>query len=610
MEAESYWQRLMAALNKGGQVLASYHMLERTGTALEVAANWLGRGKSVGAWSVIVVCAVVMAALGAGYHEPYLPWYPANGAEVPDNWQLPGIASLFYHFLAPYLKLTGMVAGVVFHVALLRSVLDQRRLIIPVWLASGFLAAWIIMADFYEQWERVTHTTLGQPHSAWAVVGKALALGLLIFAPAIVITYYQTRRLWEKNVLSAVVRPLAFCYLSIACLVVLFDLDDNLKDFQKNGTSWREVLGFYVHLLPKVFVEATSPSLTLAALFGLVRLVRFNEIISLLNSGLSLFQITRPLIVLAAFVSLLATSANYHWAPMAEAQRSAILLGIKNGGGTMLQANAMHYEEAARRTWYIGMMPYNLREEKMRRVQVREYDGHGRLVHSISAPTAVWWPQGVWSFFRGQECIYENGVVKETRNFNLGLNGVGRLDKRYYETPWDIIVPLLSPDDMGVQELAAYLEAPGLLTDTVRRRHYFAELCNRFSIGWQGLCMVLLTIPLVCHTSRKAVMSGSGLVMVAFVINHFVLNNVFAKLAYTGLLHPGLAAALPHVIIGLPALFFLWLRSEGLRLPRLWQKRKPRDWRHFWRRLRGRRTRPWKGRHTRASWLNDLTRSL
>lgn len=621
MQSPGPWhQRLAAAVST--RLRTAGHALQRLAGIIPEAPRravadvadsvwkWITTSPNIGPWSVILVCTIVLLAQAFGYHKAYLPWYPENGLEVPPNWREPLFSSLFYHYIAPYLKLIAMIGGVMFHLAMLKSTINIRRLIIPLWIALGFLAIWVIMADFYEQWERVSNMTIGQPHSAWAYTGKAIALAFVIFSPALTLSYYQSCLVWEKHVLKSVAQPLAFCILSIACIVVLFDLEDNLKDFQKEKVPMVQILGFYINLFPHIFVEAAAPALTLATLFGLVRMVRFNELIALLNAGLSLRQVVTPILVLAAFVSLIATAANYHWAPGAEGQRQAILLGLRSGGGgSILHANVMHYNEQDRRTWFIGVVPFNLREEKMKRVQVHQYDEQGHLIQAIFAPTVVWWPQGMWSFYRGQEVTYKDGVATNTTDFAARFNGVQRRDTYWKETPWDIMVPTLNPNDMGVPELAAYLETPGMIVEPNQRKHYTAEMLHRFSYGWQGFCLVLITIPLICRTSRNAVISGSGMVLAAFVANHFLLNNISIKLARSAVIPPGLAAWIPHLIVGVPAFLLLWWRSSHFQMPNLSGIMTGR-WRDRWRILRGRRTRPWRGRANRASWLNETLRSL
>ena len=182
--------------------------------------------------SVIIICGVVLLAQMLGYHEAYLPWYP-DGLEIAPSWKEPPLSSLFYHYLVPYLKLIAMLSTVFFHLALMRSFGSPGRLVVPLWLASGFLLIWLVMADQYEHTERLRYLSIGQPYSPWAYTGKALAMAVMILAPALALTYYQTRSTWEKYVLRNVAQPLAFCLLSIASIVVLIDLQDNLREFSE-----------------------------------------------------------------------------------------------------------------------------------------------------------------------------------------------------------------------------------------------------------------------------------------------------------------------------------------------------------------------------------------
>lgn len=601
------------ALQSGAARLVPAALRGRVGPALEATWVWLARSPHLGPLSIIILCGVVLVALALGYHESFVPWMPESGLEIPPAWRAPPLSSLFYHCVSPYLKLMGILGGLMFHLALLRSSTEVRRLIVPLWIACSFVAVWVVMADYYDYKETADTVLVGQPFSAWAFAGKAVALVLLILAPAMSLTYYQRCMVWEKHLLRSIAQPLAFCILSIACIVILFDVQDNLKDFQKQKLPPVQIMAFYVNLFPHIFVEAASPGLVLASIFALLRFVRFNEMVSLMNAGLSLMTLARPILILSAFICLLAMAANYHWAPRAEGQRQVIVKGLKRTSSSgIMHAAVMHYNEKDRRVWFIGTVPYNLKEDRMKRLQVHELDKNGLPKRGIYASSALWWPQGLWSFYRGYEVTYEDGVPKKSASFEISTTGLQRLDAWWKETPWDIMVSTLNPNNMGVPELAAYLETPGMVKEETLRRHYTAELWHRLTYPWQGFMLVVLALGLLCQNSRKGNLGGTGLMLAAFVINHFLLNNVSISLARSAQIPPRVAAWLPHVAVGIPALLLLWWRAYGTTNPfsSSLKELKSHGWRDRWRILRGRRTRPWRGRRFRASWLNEGTDSV
>jgi hypothetical protein len=163
---------------------------------------------------------------------------------------------------------------------------------------------------------------------------------------------------------------------------------------------------------------------------------------------------------------------------------------------------------------------------------------------------------------------------------------------------------------MGVPEMAAYLETPGMISEPGLRQQYVAEMLHRFSYPWQGLCLVIFSIPMICRTGRQAAMSAAGMVLGAFVVNHFLLNNVAIKLARSEVLSPVWAAWLPHLLVGVPGVLILWWSSSRFALPKWSLFTTDFHWRDRWRVLRGRYTRPWSGRRHRPSWLIDAVRSL
>jgi lipopolysaccharide export system permease protein len=247
-----------------------------------------------------------------------------------------------------------------------------------------------------------------------------------------------------------------------------------------------------------------------------------------------------------------------------------------------------------------------LRNQRMRQVQVREFNAEGALQRSIVAAAARWWPAEInsppfWSFYYGVETCYENGVSISSVGFKADETSKERKDYfQWNETPWDIIANSLKPEHMGVTELAAFLRSRGPIVSEAMQREFNTQLWHRLAYPWQGLALVLAVAPLCLQTSRRSSMLGASVGLGLFCVN-LMLNLTSVNLGRGGWFSPHIAVWLPHVVAANLGLLVLVIKVEAPLLPSWRSSSEIRQWlRHFWRQLRGRRTRAWSGRVVRS----------
>jgi LPS export ABC transporter permease LptG len=533
--------------------------------------RWLRTVPNLGAWAAFTAVGLVLLLQFMGYHEKYMPWMPADGVELSSvkGWPQPSPMLLGLNYLMPYLKMWALAAGVVYHIILLRALPQVERLVVPTWIACGFLALWAITNEIQDKLIYNQITVLGEPSSMPAYLVKLAMVVLICFFPAVALSYYASRMIMERYVLRSLLQPLIFCFIGFCSLWIIFDLMDSLKDFQEAKTPTGSIIAFYLNLVPYVFVFVAPACMLLSILYTLTKMSRANEIISMLGSGRSIGQILRPVFLVAAAASLVSMAANYHWAPRAEGNREAIMRAYQQGqkGGSIMASSLMFKADDGKRTWYIGTFPFSLREDKMKSVEVRQEDESGRLVKAWHAPTVLWWQDGRWSFYGCLEVGYANGNPVEVKRW--GQDGLPtRLDVTDWpETPWTIVSSSLLPDYMSVDELVSYLKAHHDLPPE-KLAPFKTHLWHRFALPWQCLVLALVAAPLGIAFSRRGVLGGiAGAVFIFFAL--MFVNNLFLSLGKGLHLPASFTVWVPHLIIGAIGSVLFYYRSRNRDIPTL-----------------------------------------
>jgi len=233
-----------------------------------------------------------------------------------------------------------------------------------------------------------------------------------------------------------------------------------------------------------------------------------------------------------------------------------------------MAASVLYHDPISQRVWFVSTLPFSLRGERMRGMQVREIGRDGRLTRVIHADSAMWWPGGLWRFYDGKVVYYTDDKPTEIQPFPEDASGVASLDiKDFEETPWSMVSYALKPDYMGVPEIVSYLKAHP--KDPLEKLAPFsAHLYHRFALPWQSFALALVAAPLGIAYSRRGAVGGiAGSIFIFFAI--LFLNNLCLNLGKGGHVAPWLAPWLPHILFGILGSVLMHYRSQNKDLPRL-----------------------------------------
>ncbi len=549
-------------------------LLQGAGRLVERLRSWPYLGRSA-----FVVGLLAMVFLASQRHHLENPaevaGYDVRGGRLVAEEGAPAAGPILrtVSLLLPYLDTWMLVGGGIFIFILLRQWGNPPKLVFPTWVAGISVAAWAVCADIAEHLGPMQMTELGEPPVLPAYWIKLGMIVLAALCPPALLRYYTRQGALERYTLRTFFAPLVFCFIAFTSLWMIMDLLDNLKEFQEVGSSARQVVFFYLGIVPFIYVSVMPAALLLAILYTLTRMSRANEIVAMLGSGRSVVQILRPVFVVAFGAALLSTAANYHWAPRAEGNRKAVLRAMGERQKDSIRAYALlHRDPITQRVWYVGSFPFSLNEGRLRSVQVREFDPEGRLSRVLHADSATWRPDGLWRFFDGREVRYTEGRPAMVQPFpnavSAGDPSGGVLEVRdFTETPWSMVSYALKPESMGVPEIVSYLKTHA--NDPADKLAAFrAHLHHRFAMPWQSLALALVAAPLGIAWSRRGAVGGiAGSIFLFFGV--LFLNNLCLNLAKGGHLSATLAAWLPHLVFGSLGLFLLHLRSQNRDLPRL-----------------------------------------
>ncbi len=305
--------------------------------------------------------------------------------------------------------------------------------------------------------------------------------------------------------------------------------------------------GFYLTQIPSIAVITLPVGLLLALLYSLGRMSQANEIISMLNAGVSLERILVPFFLTGLLVTVFSTYLNHKLAPQADGIRDQMLAEMEPGSNKLEKRSFtlghLFLNRADDRLWFIERMPSNL-NKPFEGVMVEQQDASGNVLDKYYAHTAVYEPAlKAWHLLDAKLVKYTVAGDVAAVSFPKEKIVTG-----WNETPWRVSSSTLSADKLSVPALREYLQLNADFT-APQLAPFRTYLDYRWASPWSCFVVVCIAAPLGIVYSRRSVVAGVTTAIVIFVLIIF-LENMFLALGRGDRIAPVYAAWTPNLMFG------------------------------------------------------------
>ncbi len=345
----------------------------------------------------------------------------------------------------------------------------------------------------------------------------------------------------DSYVLKELIDPFFFglgAFTSIlGASMALFDL---VRAVILKGMPLYTAIQLFVFRLPGIVVYIFPMATLLAALLAFSRLSSDSEIIAFRASGISIYRLVIPVLIMGVVISLI--TFLFYEVVVPESNRAAKNLLIEEAArrAPRIQENMFvpEFEHGVlKRIFYAK----RLKGDIMEGVIVGEFEG-GRLSQLINAREATWQKEK-------ERWLFKNGIIyllSETGEYKHLI----RFEEQYIAikyTPADFYIGDKSPDEMNIRELADYINLKRKMGVNVT--DFSIQLNMKISIPFACLVFSLLGAPLGLTPRRTT--SGLGLgVSIIIIFLYYVLISISMAIGELEMIHPTLAAWTPNIITG------------------------------------------------------------
>ena len=352
-------------------------------------------------------------------------------------------------------------------------------------------------------------------------------------------------RILDRYILKSVVLISLSCVFVFLFLYIIIDVLSHLEDILRQQVSLSILIQYYLSYLPIMFVQVAPFACLLSVLYTFGKLNQDNEIIAMRSSGLSVFGISKTVLIFGFLVSLFVFWINDRLLPQSLAVSQRIKQQIEEGTHKDKDKKPQTVYNLSmyglkNRLFFVNK--FSLSTKIMEGITILEHDEYQNLTKKIVSNRGEY-REGAWKFY-------------QTITYNFDRNGQILDEPRYSEeeimdipeTPQDFLAQRQRTDVMNIAQLNSYIRRLSRSGATTVIRNLKIDLYQKFTSPLATLIIILLGIPFSLMAKKRATgLSSIGIsIMVGFL--YYVFDAISIALGKGGVLTPLLSASLSHLV--------------------------------------------------------------
>ena len=349
-------------------------------------------------------------------------------------------------------------------------------------------------------------------------------------------------RVMDRYTVVSILRIGIITSLLASLMLMGVDLFSNLDRYMSYNITFLHALSITLLYFPEAFLLAMGPSFLFAVTYHLSMLHANNEIMAILNAGVSFQRILRPVIICAVVLSALYFGFNELVAiPSTNEKELKMQLVTDSTGSSDNHDIALSDMQSG---YMVYASIYSDTNQTLFDVSLVESSPEGKLERRTDAHRAVYDPEtGRWTFYDAY--VYtpagdtRDGV--DIRHFSEEVNEVLLLEPQLFRNVSNEI------SKMSLRLARAYLARMKTLNP-----EEYAKLGTEYYKRLFSCLSPLIMIVIACSINyrfKKNVLFFSLVCSIAVAVVYFVVQMMTVMMADQGVIAPQLGTLIPFAVI-------------------------------------------------------------
>ncbi|WP_158944987.1 LPS export ABC transporter permease LptF [Granulicella sp. S190] len=342
---------------------------------------------------------------------------------------------------------------------------------------------------------------------------------------------------------------------SFSTLFLIFTFFELIGAIFKNRTPLVTVGEYLVTLIPYILYNITPLCALVAVLVTFGSLSRTSELTAMKSSGISLYRIITPVLVVTILISVGLFAFDELYLPAANRRQEALLSIIKDKptqtfsrpDRQWISGQTNNAGEPSRIFYY---QYFNAEKDTFANLTVFEFDPASfTLQRRIFAATAQWDPKvNNWVFDNGWQRTFSGETIASYQPFTVATFPEIREQPGYFKKEY------IPSQEMSYTELSHYID--DLKQSGFDTKRLSVQLNKKIAYPLITLVMAILAIPFALSMGKKGSLTGIA-TAIGLAITYWVVALIFESLGNVNTLPAVLAAWTPDLLFGITGAYLL-----------------------------------------------------
>ena len=362
-------------------------------------------------------------------------------------------------------------------------------------------------------------------------------------------------KILDKYMAKGFLAPFSWCMILFIVMSIIIDIFSFIDDIIKFKIPVSSLVSFYFYYTPTLFLWITPMAALLSTVYLLSNLNKNSELTAMKSSGISLWRILTPILLLGFVISTMVFMVNDKVNPTASKKASYIRREeleshrVKDNKPKILK-NIAVYGIGNR---IIFARNYDTGKKALGDIIIHEHDDKENLTSKITAQSGIWTTKG-WLFRKVIVYKIDNSgrILEEPKFFEEKMI-------RLKESPSDLANMEWRADFMSYNDLKRYIKnfpnsGAGLMRGMLVDLHY------KISFPFITLIIILIGAPYAIVNTRGGVLLGIGM-SIAIGLLYYASIAIFLAFGKAGWLPPIVAAWLGNVLFATWGIYLIRKRT-------------------------------------------------
>jgi LPS export ABC transporter permease LptG/LPS export ABC transporter permease LptF len=369
------------------------------------------------------------------------------------------------------------------------------------------------------------------------------------------ISRIQFPLLLDDYVMREYATNFAIVLSSFSTLFLIFTFFELIGPIFKNRTPLFTVGEYLVTLIPYILYNITPLCALVAVLVTFGSLSRTSELTAMKSSGISLYRIITPVLIVTILISAGLFAFDELYLPAANRRQEALLSIIKDKptqtfsrpDRQWISGQTNNAGEPSRIFYY---QYFNAEKNTFANLTVFEFDPASfTLQRRIFAASAQWDPHvNNWVFDNGWQRTFSGETISSYQPFTVATFPEIREQPAYFKKEY------IPSQEMSYTELSRYIT--DLKQSGFDTKRLSVQLNKKIAYPLITLVMAIIAIPFALSMGKKGSLTGVA-TAIGLAITYWVVALIFESLGNVNTLPALLAAWTPDLLFGITGAYLL-----------------------------------------------------